>query len=84
MSRLTSSSPTRDSSWAMSSSKSGFSTFGSLVSATFSPPEVWAKLGSLLVTKSSGLSASLLLRTPVVSQMAVSLSVHSVMKAASS
>ena len=73
-------------------SKSGLgSSFFSSVLAAVSPPEVWVrtlffsmKLGSPLVTNSRGLSGSLLLRTPVVSQMALSLSVHSVMKAASS
>ena len=88
---LTSSSPTRSSNCSISSSKSGF--FSSTAAASFCvpPPEVctcglcfsW-KLGSPLVTKSRGLRPSRLLRTPVVSQMAVSRSPHSVMKAASS
>ena len=88
---LTVSSPTRLLSWSISSSKFGFS--GSVVSgfALFEePPEVCTlglcfsvKLGSPLVTKSRGFRPSRDFRTPVVSQMAVRRSVHSVMYSAS-
>ena len=91
MSFLMFSRPMSPSSSAISSSRSGFFSGSSgLTGVSVLPPEVWVrggcfseKLGSPLVTKSSGLSASLLLRTPLVSQMAVSLSVHSVIYSAS-
>ena len=76
----------------MSSSKLGFFSSSSALTSSFfcSPPEVCAcsgcfsmKLCSPLVTKSRGLSPSRLLRTPLVSQMAVRRSVHSVIYSAS-
>ncbi len=87
---LTSSSPTSASSCAISSSKSGF--FSGAAAAAVEapcPPAVWGcgclsiKLGSPLVTKSSALRPALLFFTPLVSQMAVSLSLHSVINSAS-
>ena len=91
MSFLMFSRPIRPSSSAISSSRSGFFSCSSVLAFVSGfPPEVWVwggcfseKLGSPLVTKSRGLSASLDLRTPEVSQMAVSLSVHSVIYSAS-